>query len=156
MKYFTLALLALSTAAFAADMTILDVEAPLLSRTDSVSTKFKIDKTTGEGSADISVVREIPAPWTGGGWTSCTPYGGCIPQPPRIPEMRVMFEQNVVIENLALHGDRIIFASDAGDVDCGSLRMSPVLRIPTIYLSGNCRLSGMINAGRLTVTFKTK
>lgn len=157
MKFLSVALLALTTTAFAAEMTILDVAAPELSRSDIVSTKFKMDKTTGEGSADITVSREIPAPWTGGGWTSCTPYGGCLPpQVPRLPEIRLMFKENVAIEGLSLMGDRIIFASDAGDIDCGSLRNSPVLRVPTIYLSGKCRLSGMVKAGRLTVKFKTK
>lgn len=157
MKFLTLAFFVLSTSVFAAEMTILDVQAPEVSSVDSLAMKFRMDKTTGDGFADISVSREIPAPWTGGGWTSCTPYGGCIPQPmPRIPEVRVLFHESVAIEGLALHGNRVVYAAANGDIECGTIRNSSVLRIPTLYLNGNCRLAGALTTGRLVVTFKTK
>lgn len=154
-----LALLVLSTSlAHAAEVTVLEAELMQTSSTDMVDTRFQVDRTTGEGKVTVTVSRqeynhfpEYPGPM------GCDMYGRCYPnQWNRMPVIVTVFDKTVAVEGLALHGDRVIYAAAEGDVDCGKLGVSRVLRKPTIFLTGNCKLNGKIRGHKLTVTLKTK
>lgn len=142
--------------------TILDVTIIGVDRSDFVDAKFYMNETTGEGFANVSVTEMVVRPWNDnrfpGGWTHCTPYGGCIPTPgPRpLPEYRTVYEKTVAIPGLSLHGDRVVFAGANGDVECGHMGYTRVLRNRAIFLNGNCSLTTSVRNSQLTVNFNTK
>ena len=164
MKKLLIATMILGSAfAQAATVTVLETTVLTARSGDRIDDRFYIDTTTGQGSVTVTVTREEYNPWDnqwpGGGWTNCTPYGGCIPRPmPRpMPTIRTIFDTKVEVTGLALHGDRIVYAGTNGDVECGTFGYSSVLRRPTIYLSGKCTLNSYIDRdGRLTTTMTTK
>ncbi len=157
MKKFVIALLALSTSlAFAAEVQILDAALPVMdSYNSSVDARFQMDTTTGEGSVVVSV-SELRWTHMGGGYDQ---WGRWYPGN-RMEMPVIIFKQSVKVEGLALHGDQVIYAGRDGDVNCGRLGQSSVLRRPTIYLSGKCKLSGKVtgnwNNARVNVVMNTK
>ncbi len=156
MKKFIVSLLALSmSSAFAADIQIMDAELPLINSNQSSATaKFQVDKTTGEGSVSVSVSEMR---WTdfGGGYDQ---WGRWYPNRVNMPV--VVFTGSEKVEGLSLVGDQVIYAGAEGDVNCGRLGQSSVLRRPTIFLTGNCKLSAKITGtwsnARLQVIMTTK
>ncbi|MES2526352.1 MAG: hypothetical protein V4598_04670 [Bdellovibrionota bacterium] len=156
MKVFIVSLLAFSMAsAMAAEVQIMDAALPLINSNQSSATaKFQVDKTTGEGSVSVSVSEMR---WTdfGGGYDQ---WGRWYPNRVNMPV--VIFSDSVNVEGLSLHGDQVIYAGRDGDVNCGRLGQSSVLRRPTIYLTGNCKLTtkitGTWSTARLQVTMTTK
>ena len=156
MKSLVIALIALSASAFAAEVQIMDAALPSINTFDaSVDARFQMDTTTGEGSVAVSVSEMR---WTefGGGydqWGRWHP-GNRVNMPVQV------FKKQVKVEGLALHGDQVIYAGRDGDVNCGRLGQSSVLRRPTIYLTGNCKLSGTVtgnwNNSRVNVIMTTK
>lgn len=156
MKKLIVSLLALSmSSAFAADIQIMDTELPLINASQSSATaKFQVDKTTGEGSVSVSVSEMR---WTdfGGGYDQ---WGRWYPNRVNMPV--VVFTGSEKVEGLTLMGDQVIYAGAEGDVNCGRLGQSSVLRRPTIFLTGNCKLTTKITGtwsnARLQVIMKTK
>ncbi len=156
MKTITALLLALSMgSAFAADIQILDADLPTISSYDAqVDARFQMDTTTGEGSVVVTVSEMR---WTNmGGYYD--QWGRYYPRNVRMPVL--VMKDSVKVEGLALHGDQVIYAGAEGDVNCGRLGLSTVLRRPTIFLTGNCKLSGRVtgnwNTARVNVMMKTK
>lgn len=156
MKKFVVALLALGiSGAFASEVQILDAQLPMINTYDSsVSAKFQLDKTTGEGSVVVTVSEMR---WTemGGYYDQWGRY-----YPNRVNMPVVVYGATERVEGLALHGDQIIYADRDGDVNCGRLGQSSVLRRPTIYLNGNCKLvssvTGNWSTARVSVKMITK
>lgn len=114
-----------------------------------VHTQFYMDQTTGDGFAKVAVVEDRPyMDWSYN-------RGGH-----RVPEHRtrsvVVFQETVKIDGLMLMDDKVIYHGEDGDVDCGTMGVSRIFRRPTIYLSGNCKLSGKMSRNQLTLKLKTK
>jgi hypothetical protein len=153
---FIVALLALTIgSAFAAEIQVMDAALPTISSYDAqVDARFQMNTTTGEGSVVVAVTEMR---WTTmGGF--CDQWGRCYPQRVNMPY--TVMRDSVKVEGLALHGDQVIYAGADGDVNCGRLGESTVLHRPTIYLTGNCKLSGRVtgnwNNARVNVIMKTK
>lgn len=134
----------------AAEVTVLETE--LYTGMDSFNTfvqsKFYMDQQTGEGYVKVSVIEEYS-----------------FPMDPRDPwnrnrSFRQIFQDTVRVEGLELVGDKVIFNSPEGEVECGTMGVSRVFKRPTIYLSGNCDLYGRTvgnwNHRKVIVTLKTK
>ncbi len=121
-----------------------------------VDTRFFMNTNNGQGYADVEVsvtdYRRDPFPPR----TYCDRWGRCYPRRPfpnPLPTTREIYDQRIQINNLKLVGDQMIYYGRNGRVNCGRLGESRVLRVPTLYLSGNCQLRGSIRGGRLTVRF---
>ncbi len=139
MKTIFALLIAISTSAFAAEMTVMDTALPLMSTYDSsADARFQVDSTTGEGSVTATVT-EFRWVIMGGNYDQWGRY-----YPNRVQMPTVIFKESVKVEGLALHGDQVIFAGAEGDVNCGRLGQSTVLRRPTIFLTGKCKLQTKI------------
>lgn len=165
MKKLLLASLILGTSlVHAATITVLETMVVGARSNDNVDTRFQLDTTTGQGSVKVTVTTEEYDTWNGGGWNGggwggCSPYGGCIPRPipTPIPRIRTLFTDTVEVAGLSLMGDRVVYAAETGDIECGTFGYSNVLRIPTIYLNGNCTTRGTLDRrGNLKVTMITK
>lgn len=153
MKSLMLALLLISTSAFANEITLLTTTTPISRGFQSVSSKFSIDTDMREGFAKIVVSEQytVYVQRCGGGYPSgpiCTTY----------PETmyRTVLTEKVKIEGMTMNGDDVIFQGSEGDVLCGTMRPSRVFRIPTLYLTGKCVLESRIRNNNLVVKFKTK
>lgn len=147
------------SAAQAADINILDVFIPLARTYDSVNSSFQMNTSTGAGSVRVTVTeqRMDPFPPFPGGCRP-TPYGGCIPdgRPMPMPTPYIVFDEMVPVAGLRLENKKVIYDGENGAVDCGTLGYSRILKIPTIYLSGNCSLINSLNRnGNLRVTLRT-
>lgn len=150
MKKFLLAILVLSASLVnAAEVTVLDVEYNRGFFNTRTEARFFIDKNTTEGFANVTVTEDhyvfIDHNW--GRW------GG--PMGPTIQPV-VVFKTSAKIENLMLMGDKVIYHGAEGDVDCGTLGESRILKRPTLYLTGKCQLQSRIRGQRLTVKLITK
>lgn len=156
MKSLVIALFALCTSAFAAEIQIMDAKLPMINSYDStVDARFQMDTTTGEGSVAVTV-SEMRWTQMPGGYDQ---WGRYYPgQRYQMPV--VVFKETTKVEGLALHGDQVIFAGRDGDVNCGRLGQSSVLRRPTIFLTGNCKLNGKVSGtwsdARVNVIMTTK
>lgn len=156
MKKFILAALVLcSSMVYAAEVTVMNEEIMLMSNNfTTVDARFHIDQTTGEGFAKVMVTEERMT--YGGGYYD--QYGRWYPQRMSIPFL--IFEDLVKIEGLMLMDDKVIYNGADGDIDCGKMGLSRVLKKPTFFMNGNCTLSGRIfrnyNNSKVVVVLKTK
>ncbi len=156
MKKFVIALLALGMfSAFAAEITVLDSAIPGLSTYDAmVSSRFQMDRASGAGSVIVTVTENR---WQdmGGSYDQWGHY-----YPRRVNMPVVVFNESVKVEGLALQADQVIYAGRDGDVNCGRLGESSVLHLPTIFLTGKCKLSGHVSGSwsnsRVNVILTTK
>lgn len=164
MKKFLFASLLMLAAisAFAAEVVVLEKDLGGMSNyPTSVDVRFQVDQNTTEGFADVTVYEERPD--YGGynrGPVMCDQWGRCYPQHMPMPIPVVIFSQKVKIEGLMLMGDAVMYHGAEGNVDCGKLGVSRIFRKPTIYLNGNCKLTGKVTGNwrnsRLTVKLLTK
>lgn len=153
-KFFALLVLSMASA-FAAEVQVMDEALPVISGYNAtVDARFQVDKTTGEGSVLVTVSEQR---WTDMG-NMCDQWGRCYPNRVNMPY--TVFSKEEKVEGLSLHGDQVIYAGAEGDVNCGRLGQSSVLRRPTIYLTGKCKLTskitGNFGSSRVVVTMKTK
>lgn len=132
MKFFALASLLFSLTAFAGEVVVMDVSAKGSTKFDTVSARFLIDQTAGTGAAELSVTREHEICHhdreTG---RDCTTWTS------------VILNEKAPIEGLTVVDKKV----SIGNVDCGTMGVSRVFKVPTFYMSGNCTLS----ADRVTV-----
>lgn len=162
MKKFLLASLLMVSAvsAFAAEVIVLDKEmGGLTGYPTSVDARFQVDQNTSEGFADVTVYEERPD-YGGRGPVMCDQWGRCYPQRMPMPMQVIVHTQKVKIEGLMLMGETVMYHGAEGNVDCGRLGVSRIFRKPTIYLNGNCKLTGSVTGNwrnsRLVVKLKTK
>jgi hypothetical protein len=73
-----------------------------------------------------------------------------------MPTQVLVFSGLKKIDGLMLMGDQAVYHSAQGNIVCGTMGESRVLKVPTLYLSGNCSLSSKITGNKLTVTLTTK
>ncbi len=150
MKNLILLVFALTSyAAMAKTITLLDTKIPTSYYFyTSASSKFYMDTKFGQGYAKVNVTEyerdQFPRR------DRCDRYG-CYPAPSPIPRSRTLFYDTIEIENLKMVDKQMIYMGENGEINCGHLGTSRVLRRPTLYLSGNCKLNTRLNNGRLTV-----
>lgn len=152
MKKFLIASLLMVSAvsAFAAEVVVLDKELGGMSNyPTSVDARFQVDQNTSEGFVDVTVYEERPDynGWNNRGPMACDQFGRCFPQPMPMPRTMpvVIFSQKVKVEGLMLMGDAVMYHGADANVDCGKLGVSRIFRKPTIYLNGNCKLTGTVS-----------
>ena len=153
MKTLALALMLISTSALANEVTLLVKTLPITRGLPSVSSKFSIDTDMKEGFAKVLVTEQYIeyVQRCNGGYPSgpiCTTY----------PETRTntVLTEKVKIEGMTTNGDDVIYQGTEGDVLCGTMKLSRVLRVPTLYLTGKCVLESRISNNSVVVKFKTK
>lgn len=140
MKTFLVSFVMLTSVAFGAETTLLKTKVSGSSSVNKIESRFVIDDVTGEGSVAVKVSRrQSGKPGAGG---------------PVI--YRALFNKTVKVEGLSLLGDKLVYAGEEGDVECGTLGESRVFKVPTIYLSGNCSIVSKIVKKELTVKLITK
>jgi hypothetical protein len=181
MKKFLLAMMLFSTVAAQASevITVLEAGLPYLrtGRTE-VDTRFQMDTATKEGFVKVTVSEletiyqppmgchygpyDYPYPYPYPGRHYPYPHGGgyrnCYPMPTTVA--RTIFEDTVKVDNLMLVDNKVIYLGVNGEVECGTLGRSRVLRMPTIFLTGKCELTGRVMRTRtdssINVTLRTK
>jgi len=153
MKTLALALMLISTSALANEVTLLVKTLPITRGLPSVSSKFSIDTEMKEGFAKVLVTEQYIeyVQRCNGGYPSgpiCTTY----------PETRynTVLTEKVKIEGMTTNGNDVIYQGTDGDVLCGTMKLSRVLRVPTLYLTGKCVLESRISNNSVVVKFKTK
>jgi len=149
-------LMFISSAVMAESFTILDTRISTGYGINMASSSFYMDTETGEGFANISVSEQdfdhgYPFPGSVCNGYSCYP-GNHYPT----PIYRTIFRTTVELENIKLVEKEMIYMGDNGEVNCGKLGTSRVLRRPTLYLTGNCKLTEKLLHDRLIVTLTIK
>lgn len=124
MKALVASLALFSTLAFAGEVSVMEVDAAKTRSTDFVSVKFSMDSASGLGSAQLTVTREIIR----------------VIAHDTVQYEKTILEEKALIPGLALEGDEAVYSSAEGRVVCGKMGVSRVLRVPTLYLNGNCEL----------------
>jgi len=151
-----LSFFSLTSLLHASEITILESRLTRIENSyQSVNTRFQVNQTTGQGFVEVTVVEErytwghhYPGPGYPG-------PGGRHPIPQSVPT--VIYQQKVAVEGLMLMGDKLIYHGTSEDVDCGTLGVSRIFKRPTIYLTGNCKLTGRVDRrNNLSVTLITK
>ncbi|MGE3608275.1 MAG: hypothetical protein AB7I27_01710 [Bacteriovoracaceae bacterium] len=146
-KFIAIAALLVSSLAFAAEMVVLEDKVQtygsFFARVDS---NLYIDTASGEGYATVVVTEDLDLR-----------DGRNIPTP---PQTVVVYKNSVKIEGLHLVGDKVIYTSNAGEIECGKTGVTRYTHRPTIYFNGNCTVDAWVN-GRtwdrtVTMVFRTK
>lgn len=149
------ALLVASSFAGAAEVLLMERNVPVMGSSFNTwaNARFHMDTTTGEGFVKVSVTEDR---WIMGG--NYDSNGRWYPRRMSMP--MTVFSDTVKVEGLMMMDKKVIYRGAEGDVECGTMGESRVLRIPTLYLNGNCslsaRLTGHWNERLLTVTLHTK
>ena len=146
MKKLILAALTLAASTvYAADQVIvLEAKVPVIYDTNSkAEASFYMDQTTGQGFVKAIVTESIPRHPQDGG-----------------PSYSRTFSDKVQVPGLVLMGDQAVYQGASGNVVCGTMGVSRVFKVPTLYLNGNCKLNGKIvrtnTETKLVVTLTTK
>jgi hypothetical protein len=153
-KFMILALALITSFANASSVVVMEAELPVTNGQNLVDTRFFMDTKTGEGFVK-AVVSEVRYTWPN--WCPHDPYGRCFPQDQRpMPTQVMIFNGSKKIDGLMLMGDQAVYQSAQGNIVCGTMGISRIFKVPTLYLSGNCSLSSKISGKKLTVTLTTK
>ena len=156
MKKLILAFLVLSVSiVHAAEVTILEAEVPRLESFNTmVDSRFQMNQSTGEGFVQVTVTENRPQ-WGGGHYDQ---WGRHYPHRTEMPV--VVFQDTVKVDGLMLMNDEVVYHGTEGDVICGKMGLSRIFKRPTIYLNGNCKLTGRLSGRtfqkKVIVTLKTK
>lgn len=135
-----------AVSAFAAEVVVLDKQLGGMSNyPTSVDARFQVDQNTNEGFVDVTVYEERMDYGGYRGPMGCDQFGRCYPQRMPMPIQVVVFSQKVKVEGLMLMGDAVMYHGAEANVDCGKLGVSRIFRKPTIYLNGNCKLTGNVS-----------
>lgn len=147
MKFLVLAFLA-STSLFAAEMTVLDYSDSKLGKAKAANASFSIDLKTNKGFVKVEATRREDL--RRGGYTPGTS------RPTHVTRTVVVFKELVPVVGLDLVGDKVNFEDPNGTIECGTMGETRILRKPTLYLSGNCKLQASLKGDRLVVKLMTK
>lgn len=151
-KMLLASLFVFTSVAFAEEVTVLETHVPRLHSHDrsSVDTRFYIDTESRQGFVKVKVMKEIWNHYRGRGQR----------HPDYHPTYVTIYENTVKVDNLMLEDDKVIYYGAEGAVHCGTMGVSRIFKVPTLYLSGNCKVSGSIMRHgaerKLSVTLKTK
>lgn len=131
MKKLILATLALTASTvFASEVVVLDKDVRYYNDTHfQVGTRFYMDQESGQGYVK-AFVSERRSHYRGRGDFEISYYP--------------LLSETVKVEGLVLMGDQAVYQGAEGNVVCGTMGVSRVFKVPTLYLTGNCKLSGAI------------
>jgi hypothetical protein len=121
-----------------------------------VETTFKVDSDARDASALVTVYDEQVTYVR-----HCTGSGRVPGNCRRVPRTtrHTIFQDLVKIENLMLVDNKLIYQGVEGEVECGTMGLSRLRRIPTLFLSGKCELEGQVllqpKGRRVIVNFTT-
>lgn len=116
--------------------------------------KFYMDTDTRQGNVTVSVTETWFDTIPGG--TRCDRWG-CYPDiPRRVPRTNTLVGKTIPVDGLELVGKEMIYYSELGEVKCGTLGTSRVLRRPTLYLTGNCVLRESVRGNQVIVSLQIK
>lgn len=144
-KLFFAALSLAASTAFAEQVVVMERSVPLIYNGYSqVSTRFYMDQKSGQGYVKANVTERRHYGGRHGGMTYTN-----------------LFTDQVSVPGLILMGDQAVYQGAEGNVVCGTMGVSRVFKVPTLYLSGNCTLSSVLvrenrNSNKLIVTLTTK
>lgn len=145
MKMFILAALVLTSSIVYAEQIVV-MEAKITGSLGSnldVETNFYMDQTTGQGHVKARVKQIMRTHPREGG-----------------PSHVTVFSDKVSVPNLVLMGNDAVYQGAGGNVVCGTMGVSRVFKVPTLYLNGKCVLSSVIlrdgRKHKLVVTLTTK
>lgn len=154
-------LMVFTLVAHAAEVVVLEEDLPYLNEARALSdSRFYMDTKTGEGFVKASVLEERYVQFPGQTWCSYDYWGRCIPSRRPHSTQVMVYSKTTKIEGLMLMGDQAVYQGAQGNVICGTMGSSRIFKVPTLYLSGNCKLSSQIIRNglnsKLIVTLKTK
>lgn len=128
-SFLALALLLEVGASFAGTMRITSVDVP--KRMTSVETRFVVNAEGKANAIAVDVTRAVPGP-----------------QGMSLPAVTTTV---VEVPELMLMGDTLTLLSRDGNVDCGEMGKTRVLRRPVLRLSGNCAVKATVNGRKIDV-----
>jgi hypothetical protein len=169
-KFFVAALVLCSAVVNASEVTVLDSAIDLVGDYPTIAeARFQMDRSSGEGFVKVSVMQERQVirydhyygrDFPGSGYPYPYPGDYRMPMPQVHFERFNVFSDMVKVDGLALVGDKVMYQGAEGEVECGTLGVSRVLKVPTIYLSGKCQLTSKVNGRyrdpRVVVKLSTK
>jgi hypothetical protein len=141
MKTLLFALL-ISAQAFAGEVVVMDIAAVDLRGADRVDTRFNVNEAAGTVSADMTATRQI-VQCMGGGYYGGGYYGGGYGPfgGPYYHRNCTAFDQVVLTQSEEIPGmtvaDKIV---SIDGINCGKMGLSRILKVPTFFMSGNCKL----------------
>lgn len=143
-KLFLAALSLAASTAFAEQVVVMEKSVPLVyDGYSQVSTRFYMDQKSGEGYVKVMVIERRHYGRNGG------------------RTYTAIFADQEKVPGLVLMGDQAVYQGAEGNVVCGTMGVSRVLKVPTLYLSGNCSFSYVLkresrDSNKLIVTLTTK
>lgn len=163
MKKLFFALL-ISAQAFAAEVVVMDIPAVDLRGADSVETRFVVNEAAGTVDARMDASQTFVQCFGGGMGGGYYPYPGGYNRPGpygRPYNHCVTSVRNVLTMTEEVPGmivqDKVV---SLNGVVCGKMGVSRVLKVPTFFLNGSCKLSDKIvrvnGERRLIVKVTTK
>jgi len=146
----------LSSSFFAQAETLTIYEGDLNSYRGMLETRvqFQMDTRTAQGYVTIAV-DGLDRFNTSFPRRRCDIFG-CQNRGPQFPRTYKILRKKIIVENLKLVGKDMIYLGENGEVNCGKLGTSRVLRRPTLKLNGNCKLRYKTSYRDIKVTLKIK
>jgi len=140
-----------SSIAFAAEVNVMNIAAERVRSQDNIRANFHLDQASGQGSVQISVTRQviIPGDHMGGiNGRMGDVNGGSF-------DLSILNDE-AIVPGLTLEGDKAVFRSGSEAIECGTMGVSRIFKVPTLYLSGKCDLQAFKSGDRLIVNLVTK
>jgi hypothetical protein len=160
MKLIVAFALTMTFTAHAKRVQIADLDASTFRAQDKTDVKFLFNQTSGEGSAEIEVVRThifVRNVCSNGGTVG---NGGVFCRQETTTIYDTIAKEVAAIADLRLEGNTVTYYAPEGSVVCGTMKPSRVWRVRTLYLNGNCSFDKKIEEvdgkKRLHVYFVTK
>ncbi len=142
MKMFFFALI-VSAPLFAAEVVVMDIPARDLRGADSISTKFVVNEAAGTVDAKLVASETIttciggPIGYPGPYYPYPGPYGrGGYYRQNCMTSVRELLTQSEEIAGMTV-ADKVV---SFNGVNCGKMGLSRVLKVPTFFMSGKCKL----------------
>lgn len=145
MKKFFFALL-VSAPVFAAEVVVIDIPAVDLRGADRIESRFIVNEAAGTVDAKMTATETVvtcmgpigypgpyyphPGPWDRGG------YGGGYYRQNCMTSVRELFTQTEEIAGMTV-ADKVV---SFNGLNCGKMGVSRVLKVPTFFMNGNCKL----------------
>ncbi|MFL5785615.1 MAG: hypothetical protein ACJ76H_13450 [Bacteriovoracaceae bacterium] len=147
MKKLFFALL-ISAPVFAAEVVVMDIPARDLRGADRIESKFVVNEAAGTVDATMTASETVvtcmgpigypggyyPGPYGRGPWGG--PYGGGYYHRSCMTSEREIMTQTEEVAGMTVV-DKVV---SLNGINCGKMGISRILKIPTLYLNGNCKL----------------
>lgn len=130
MRKLLVSVLLISNVSFAAELIVFEKPAAEIPRFHNLNSILQINYSTSEGQVRLTAEQEMRQRRCSGRredrecsyeTTSFT-----------------VFSKDIIVPDLLVEGNKLIFRSSSRSVDCGTLGVTRVFRRPTLYLTGAC------------------